>query len=145
DGRACEVRAVPVRRDVRSLALDGASLGGISVTGWDRDSVHVSARIQAMAPTQSEAERSLRDVRIETTGGTIHASGPGGDDADERRWFVSYDVYVPRHMDLDVRTHNGGVRVQDVVGRMTLETENGGVSIEGAGGDVRAHAQNGGL
>jgi hypothetical protein len=145
DGHACEVRAVPVRRDVRALAIDGASLGGISVVGWDRDTVHVSARIQGMGPTQSDAERALRDVRIETTGGTIRASGAGGDDADERRWIVSYDVYVPRHMDLDLRTHNGGVRVQDVVGRMTLETENGGLSLEGTGGDVRAHAQNGGL
>ena len=144
DAHACEVRAVPVRRDVKSLSLDGASLGGISVTGWDRDSVHVSARIQSMAPTQGEAERALRDVRIATEGGTIRAAGRS-DDGDESRQIVSYDVYVPRHMDLDLRAHNGGLRVNGVTGRMTLETENGGVSLEGAGGDVRAHAQNGGL
>ena len=63
----------------------------------------------------------------------------------DSRQIVSYDVYVPRHMDLDLRAHNGGLRVDGVTGRMTLETENGGVSLEGAGGDVRAHAQNGGL
>lgn len=144
DARACEVRAVPVRRDVRSLALDGATNGGISVTGWDRDSVHVSARMQSYASTQAEAERSLRDVRIATEGGTIRATGPG-DGNDRQRWTVSYDVYVPRRMDLDLRAHNGGVRVKEVVGRMTLETENGGIALLGAGGDVRAHAQNGGL
>ena len=144
DARACEVRAVPVRRDVRSLALDGATNGGVSVTGWDRDSVHVSARIQSHGSTQAEAERSLRDIRIATEGGAIRAAGPGGG-SDRQRWSVSYDVYVPRRMDLDLRAHNGGLRVQEVVGRMTLETENGGITLRGTGGDVRARAQNGGL
>jgi hypothetical protein len=143
-GHACEVREVAVRRDVRSLSVDGSENGGVSVTAWDRDSVHVSARIQTSAGTQAEAERLLRDVRVETTGGTIRSAGPSG--ATSRRgWSVSFDVYVPRQMDLDLRTRNGGVRVQDVVGRMTLETENGGIALRGAGGDVRAHAQNGGL
>jgi Toastrack DUF4097 len=144
DGHACEVRAVPVSRGTRSLSIDGASLGGVSVTGWDRDSIHVSARIVGMARTQADAERYLKDVRITSDGGTIRASGRNGDDDDSRQ-IVSYDVYVPRHMDLDLRAHNGGLRVDGVTGRMTLETENGGVSLEGAGGDVRAHAQNGGL
>jgi hypothetical protein len=143
DGHACEVRAVPVSRGTRSLSIDGASLGGVSVTAWDRDSVHVSARIAAMAPTQGEAERALRDVRVAAEGGTIRASGARHNDDSQQ--IVSYDVWVPRHMDLDLRAHNGGLRVEGVTGRMTLETENGGLSIDGAGGDVRAHAQNGGL
>ena len=142
EGHACEVRTVPVSRGTRSLSLDGASLGGISVTGWDRDSIHVSARIQAMAPTQAEAERRLRDVSITTEGGTIRASGRSDDDS---RQVVSYDVYVPRHMDLDLRARNGGLRVDGVTGKMSLETENGGLSLEGAGGDVHARAENGGL
>ena len=144
DGHACEVRAVPVSRGVHSLSLDGASLGGISVTGWDRDSIHVSARIVGMARSDAEAERYLKDVRISSEGGTIRASGARDDDGDARQ-IVSYDVYVPRHMDLDLRAHNGGLRVEGVTGKMSLETVNGGLSLEGAGGDVRAYAQNGGL
>ena len=143
-GHACEVRQVAVRRDVRSLSVDGSDNGGVSVTAWDRDSVHVSARIQTSAGTQAEAERLLKDIRLETTGGTIRSAGPSGS-MSRRGWSVSFDVYVPRHMDLDLRARNGGVRVQDVVGRMTRETENGGIALLGAGGDVRAHAQNGGL
>jgi hypothetical protein len=144
DGHACEVRTVPVSRGTRSLSIDGASLGGVSVTGWDRDSIHVSARIVGMARTQADAERALREVRITADGGTIRASGRNGDDDDSRQ-IVSYDVYVPRHMDLDLRAHNGGLRVEGVTGRMSLETVNGGLSLEGAGGDVHARAQNGGL
>src|SRR5436190_14885422 len=53
DGHACEVRDVPVKRGVKSISVDGASLGGVSVTGWDRDSVHVSARIVGVAPSQA--------------------------------------------------------------------------------------------
>jgi hypothetical protein len=144
DGHACEVRTVPVARGVHALSLDGASLGGVSVTGWDRDSVHVSARIVAMARTQADAERHLKEVRIATEGGTIRASGSRDGD-DDTRQIVSYDVYVPRHMDLDLRAHNGGLRVEGVTGKMSLETVNGGLSLEGTGGDVRAYAQNGGL
>ena len=144
DGHACEVRTVPVSRGTRSLSIDGASLGGVSVTGWDRDSVHVSARIVGMARTQADAERAAKEVRITAEGGTIRASGRNGSDDDSRQ-IVSYDVYVPRHMDLDLRAHNGGLRVNGVTGRMSLETVNGGLSLEGAGGDVHARAQNGGL
>ncbi|MBW8771036.1 MAG: DUF4097 family beta strand repeat protein [Gemmatimonadetes bacterium] len=144
DGHACEVRTVPVSRGTRALSIDGASLGGVSVTGWDRDSIHVSARIVGMAHTQADAERYLKNLRITAEGGTIRASGRNGDD-DDTRQIVSYDVWVPRHMDLDLRAHNGGLRVDGVTGKMTLETENGGLSLEGAGGDVRAHAENGGL
>jgi len=143
-GHACEVREVAVRREVRSLSVDGSDNGGVSATAWDRDSVHVSARIQTSAATQAEAERLLRDVRVESTGGTIRATGPRGGTS-HSGWNVSFDAYVPRRMDLDLRTRNGGVRVQEVVGRMTLETENGGIALRGVGGDVRAHAENGGL
>jgi hypothetical protein len=144
DGHACEVRTVPVQRGVKSLSIDGASLGGVSVTGWDRDSVHVSARIVAMARSDADAERYLKDVRISSEGGTIRASGSSHADEDVHQ-IVSYDVYVPRHMDLDLRAHNGGLRVEGVTGKMSLETVNGGLSLDGAGGDVRAYAQNGGL
>jgi hypothetical protein len=144
DGHACEVRAVPVSRGTRSLSIDGASLGGVSVTGWDRDSIHVSARIVGMARTQAEAERAAKEVRLSADGGTIRASGRNDDDDDSRQ-IVSYDVYVPRHMDLDLRAHNGGLRVEGVTGRMSLETVNGGLSLDGTGGDVRARAQNGGV
>jgi hypothetical protein len=144
DGHACEVRTVPVQRGVKSLSIDGASLGGVSVTGWDRDSVHVSARIVAMARSDADAERYLKDVRISSEGGTIRASGSSHADEDVHQ-IVSYDVYVPRHMDLDLRAHNGGLRVEAVTGKMSLETVNGGLSLDGAGGDVRAYAQNGGL
>jgi hypothetical protein len=145
DAHACEVREVAVRRDVRSLTLDGASLGGISVTGWDRDSVHVSARMQAYASTQADADRALKAVRLSAEGGTIRAAGAADDDGDRNRVSVSYDVYVPRHMDLDLRAHNGGLAVQEVTGRMSLDTHNGGISLRGTGGDVRAHTENGGL
>ena len=145
DAHACEVREVPVRRDVRSLTLDGASLGGISVTGWDRDSVHVSARMQAYGSSQGDAERALKDVRISAESGTIRASGAVDDGNDRSRVIVSYDVYVPRHIDLDLRAHNGGLRVDGVTGRMSLDTHNGGISLRGTGGDVRAHTENGGL
>lgn len=40
---------------------------------------------------------------------------------------------------------NGGIRVSDVRGTMTLSTENGGIKLDGTGGDVGGETVNGGL
>ena len=58
---------------------------------------------------------------------------------------ASYYVNVPRHFDLDLAAHNGGLTVEGVSGRLVLDTHNGGVALVGVGGDVRANTQNGSL
>jgi DUF4097 and DUF4098 domain-containing protein YvlB len=58
---------------------------------------------------------------------------------------VSYEVMVPRRIDLTARTHNGGISVEDVEGRMDFDAENGGISIRSAGGSINAHTTNGGV
>ena len=143
-GRACEVRDVPVRLSGRSIAIDGERNGGIRVLGRDGEGVKVSARMQAQARTDSEAQELLRRVRIVADGRSVRADGPSTD-GDGEGWSVSYFALVPRRFDLDLEAHNGGLAVSDVTGKLDLRTHNGGLSLEGVGGDVRAQTQNGGL
>ena len=141
--RHCEVRDVTIPRLTGRLNVDGRLNGGIIVRGWDRNEVLVRAKIQTWAETAAEARRLASAIRIRTDDNRVAAE----ESVSERRsgWSVSYDVYVPRRADLDLRTHNGGIRIEDVNGRVDVEALNGGVSIRGVGGDLRGGTTNGGV
>lgn len=71
------------------------------------------------------------------------ADGPRGDR--QESWSVSYEIFVPQKIDLDLKAHNGGIRIADVSGQLEFETTNGGVSLQRLAGNVHGHTTNGGL
>jgi DUF4097 and DUF4098 domain-containing protein YvlB len=139
----CEVRDLRLPRSDRRLSVDGRLNGGIAVRAWDRSDVLVRAKIQTWAETDAEARRLASTIRIRTSDGQVAA-----EDAEIGRhsgWSVSYDIYAPRRSDLDLRTHNGGISVEGVQGRVDVEALNGGVLIRGGQGEVRGGTTNGGV
>jgi DUF4097 and DUF4098 domain-containing protein YvlB len=58
---------------------------------------------------------------------------------------VSYEVFVPRRSDVSVETHNGGIAIADVNGKVDFNATNGGVVLRRVGGAVRGSTTNGGL
>jgi hypothetical protein len=126
-----------------SLSVDGRQNGGVSVRAWDGRDVLVRAQIQATAPSREEAGRVARQVSVSTSGGTIRATGP--ETEGPRGWAVSYEIFVPRRMDLEIQTHNGPISVTGVSGEMELRAVNGPVNLRDVGGDVRARTTNGPL
>lgn len=140
-GRACEVRAVPVKVSGRKLDIDGRENGGIRVVAWDGDSVRVTARLQTQARNDDDAAKLLKDVRLIADGARIRADGPRS--YDRESWSVSYVVFVPRRFDLTLEARNGGLSVTGVTGKLDLRTINGSVHLTDAGGDVHARTQNG--
>ena len=143
-GRACEVRAVPVRLSGRALEIDGRQNGSIRVRGWDGDSVRVTARLQANADNDGEARDLLKEVRVVTDGRTVRAEGPS-EMRSRHGWSASYVVMVPRRFDLSLDALNGALAVEGVSGRLELRTTNGSLALTDVGGDVRARTQNGSL
>lgn len=125
------------------IAVDGRQNGGVSVKGWDQNQVLVRARVQTAAPTAAEAEALAGQIRIETGGGKIFASGP--ESRRDYHWDVSYEVFVPRRTDLSVETHNGGIAIAEVNGKIDFNAMNGGVVLKRVGGAVRGSTMNGGL
>ena len=144
-GRACEVRAVPVRLNGRFIEVDGRRNGSIRVLGWDGDSVRVTARLQANARSDDAARQLLAQVKVVADGRGVRADGPSTDEYDHTDWSASYVVYVPRHFDLSLEAHNGSLRVSGVQGKLDLRTTNGSVALSEVGGDVHARTQNGSL
>ena len=139
----CEIREQTLAPSGSTIAIDGRQNGGIAVKGWDQNQILVRARVQAGAPTAAEAEALGKQVRIETSGTKIHASGP--ESRRDYHWDVSYEVFVPRRADLSLETHNGGIAIADVNGRIDFTALNGGVVLKRVGGAVRGSTTNGGL
>jgi hypothetical protein len=141
----CEVREMNVRVPQRGLAVDGRENGGVSFYGWDRNEILVRALIRTNAESREEARDLARQIQIDVSGETIRADGPTSGRRYDSDWSVSYEVMVPRRIDLTARTHNGGIAVEDVEGRMDFDAENGGISIRSAAGSINAHTTNGGV
>jgi DUF4097 and DUF4098 domain-containing protein YvlB len=141
--RHCEVRDLTLPRPSGRLSVDGRLNGGIAVRAWDRNEVLVRAKIQTWAESEAEARRVAAGIRIRTDERRIAAE----DSESGRRsgWSVSYDVFVPRRSDIELRTHNGGISVEGVHGRIDVDALNGGVSVRDAQGEVRGRTTNGGV
>ena len=138
----CEIREQTLAPS-GAIAIDGRQNGGISIKGWDQSQILVRARVQAAAPSAAEAQALGQQVRIETSGAKIFASGPEA--RRDYHWDVSYEVFVPRRADLALETHNGGIAIADVNGRIDFNAVNGGVVLKRVGGAVRGSTTNGGL
>jgi DUF4097 and DUF4098 domain-containing protein YvlB len=138
----CEIREQTLAPS-GPLSIDGRQNGGVSVKGWDQNQVLVRARIQTGALTAAEAAALGQQIRIETGGSKIFASGPDSDR--DHNWSVSYEIFVPRRSDLSVETHNGGIAIAEVTGKIDFAATNGGVVLKRVGGAVRGSTTNGGL
>jgi DUF4097 and DUF4098 domain-containing protein YvlB len=139
----CEIREQTLALSGGPISIDGRQNGGVSVKGWDQNQVLVRARVQTGAPTGDEARALNGQIRIETSGAKIFASGP--ENRRDSHWDVSYEVFVPRRADLSVETHNGGIAIADVNGHIDFSAVNGGVVLKRVGGDVKGSTTNGGL
>src|SRR5213078_3511685 len=125
--RFCEVRDMTIKAPERGLSVDGRDNGGISFYGWDKNEVLIRALIQTNADSRREAEELAKDIKVATDGDRGRADGPGY--RRHTNWSVSYEVWVPRKTNLDADTHNGGVAVEGVEGRMELRAVNGGITL----------------
>jgi hypothetical protein len=139
----CEIKEQTLPASDATIAVDGMMNGGVSIKGWERNEIFMRAKIQTAAPTQTEAEALVGQIRIETVGSKISAAGPGN--RDNAWWSVSYEVFVPRRSNLSLKTNNGGISIADVTGRLEFSALNGGVSLKRVGGSVKGGTTNGGL
>jgi hypothetical protein len=132
-----------------SLDIEPSHNGGITIKGWAQNNVLVRARIDTWAPTDAEAQAISSQVRIDTAGGRIRVTGPDLNGLqrwdDGPRYMVSLEIFTPWNTDLRMGTHNGGVDISDIRGRINFRTHNGGVKLTRLAGDVTGETHNGGV
>jgi len=99
--------------------------------------------VETSADTDAAARAIAGRITIRTGGGTVIADGPAHQS--HENWSVSYEVFVPQNIDLNLTAHNGGIAISDVRGHIEFATVNGGVSLHRLAGNVQGHTINGGL
>jgi DUF4097 and DUF4098 domain-containing protein YvlB len=139
----CEIKEQVLPASGSAITVDARQNGGVSVKGWDRNEILVRSRIQTTGSAQTEADELAKQIKIETAGMKIFATGP--ETRRDYHWNVSYEIFVPRRSDLSLESHNGGISIADVHGNLEFNAVNGGVSLKRVGGNVRGGTTNGGL
>jgi DUF4097 and DUF4098 domain-containing protein YvlB len=146
--RVCDLQETTIG-PVGMLDIQPGHNGGIDVKGWDQNNVLVRARIEAWAENEAEARALLSQVRIEAGGGQIRAVGPDSTPNrpwdQNRQWAVSFEIFTPSNTNMKVESHNGGISVSDVRGRIELESHNGGIKLTRVAGDIVGSTHNGGI
>jgi hypothetical protein len=138
----CEIRNTGYRQTAGALlTAEPNQNGGVSIRGWDRDSVHIQARIRAVARTEDEARALVEQVRIVAERGNIRATGPISDR--NANWNVNFIIFVPRRTDVRAETQNGPIGLTQIEGNIDVRAVNGPIALHDLAGDVRARAQNG--
>jgi DUF4097 and DUF4098 domain-containing protein YvlB len=129
--------------------------GNITIRSWDQPRVRIHAEKKVHAAGDA-AKAAMAELKIEIlpSNGGLHVTtrypkhGDGFID-----WMfgthvdasVTYEVMVPRTMNLDLDNTNGAVEVSDVRGSHKIGTTNGHIAVARCAGDLDAETTNGGI
>ena len=127
---------LPVRTN---LEVDGKQNGGISVRGENRNDILVRACVVAWSGSKAEAQNAVSRINI-SKDSVITAENTNGDS-----WSVSYQILVPRNINLKLTANNGGISIGSIAGTMDFFTKNGGINLQDLAGNVSGRTQNGGV
>jgi DUF4097 and DUF4098 domain-containing protein YvlB len=132
--------------------------GRITISSWDQPRVHIVAT-KEVGGGREEARDAMKELRVEiapTNGGvTINTKYPRRDEGFSSifDWLlghhvdaeVTYEVTIPRTMNVDVRNTNGSIHLSDVTGHLELDTTNGKIEVKRCAGSIDASTTNGGI
>src|ERR1043166_8559146 len=126
--------------------------GTIEASAADGRQVEVKAIREAKAGSD-EAGKALLDkgqIVEEVQGNQVKVEARGewgfrGVSFGRSRISVKYEVRVPTGLTVFFKTQNGGVRLDNVQGRITASTTNGGINGRGVRGTLNAATVNGGV
>jgi DUF4097 and DUF4098 domain-containing protein YvlB len=146
-------RTFDVRPGAR-VALDNVN-GRVTVTAWNQPRVRVVAHQHVESHDSALANKTIANlvsVTADPGGVRIHTNNPKNEDG-FFAWLagmsvqagVTYDITVPRAMNLDIETVNGTVTASDVSGTLRFSTVNGRIMLERCAGAVDASTTNGGI
>lgn len=130
--------------------------GRITVRAWDQPRIRVHAVKHVESRDGDAARQAMKAL-------TLALSQPnGGLKIDTKypktvngifEWIagtsvnlsVTYEVTVPRAMDLQIENTNGGIEASDVRGSHKIETTNGRIELTRCAGDLDAETTNGSI
>ncbi len=142
-------RTVPLTDDGR-VELQ-TERGTTHITTWDRNEVDVLVHIEADEKSRDPEESVRRtQIRFSAASNTVNIATDFGEriqtwfDKDQNpRPHVSYEIRLPRGVNLQVRDNRSHIQVGKLWGHLTLETDRSFVYIADLTGTIDAHADRG--
>lgn len=142
-----------------TLTFSGAPVGSVSIEGWDRNEIDISADIELHAPNEEGLNRlaavntfvvdeDANHIRIMTTG-TYDQKFMKRFARDFPKtliglpWKIDYRIKVPTITDLEVDNGMGPIRLAGVEGAIRLNAIEGDADLSLTGGLVSATIQRG--
>lgn len=133
------------------------SNGRIEVSSWDKDEIEIIAYIRVEGE-KSKAQKMLDriEIEIEQNGDNINVEtlvpkgiqgGNGffswifGDN--QFSYSVDYEINVPKESDLNLKTSNGKVAVENISGKVRMHSTNGKIEARDINGLLRCETTNG--
>ena len=121
--------------------------GSITVQGADVADCNVTATIVARARTDEDAMELAdeTEVRFERLGENLILKIKRPEPLINRSVSVSLDCIVPDEVDLKLGSHNGAVKITNIIGQIDATTHNGKVTANQVTGAVKLQTHNGGV
>lgn len=124
--------------------------GSITITGAEVTDCNLTATITARAATDEEAKRLADETKVKLEPsvssplrGKLTAKITKPTLKRNQSIAVSLDAKLPSHTSLELRTHNGAVKISNVTGKVNGTTHNGKVSALRVSGNIKLRTHNG--
>lgn len=157
--RPLQLVRTTLRHEVRrfayggTLTLVGAPEGSITIEGWPRNEVDISAEIQLRANTEADLDLlaavngfvlddDLNHIRVLSTGTHDNAYMRTAKKFPKTLfglpWKIDYRIRVPISTDLEINAGRGPIRLAGVEGNIRLSAAESETNLKLSGGDLAA-------
>jgi DUF4097 and DUF4098 domain-containing protein YvlB len=134
--------------------------GNINISSWDKDEVEITAYKKVHASSWDSAKKMMADLTIEINEFedkiVVETNYPKRNKRDGGffSWLfgmgnggvsVEYEIKIPKKLDLNLNSTNGGIYVKETQGLIRLETTNGKIEAEDITGSIRSVTTNGSI
>ena len=159
------LKRTTTRKEVRrvgfggSVTIYGAPVGSVTIEGWSKAEVEITAEFEQSADTEENLNRlaalngfvldeDVNHLRLTTVG--VHDRNfmkraaknlPKG--LASMPWKIDYHVRVPSVLDLEVYTGRGALTVKGIEGSLRVNAGDGPADFTLSGGDVEATLRSG--
>ena len=139
DEVATAVQHASVPMSAGTLDVDPGQNGGVRIQRGSGAGYSVTACIAAGSEVRADAQRVADAARLEISGNRVRVSGL----SNVRHANVHLIVEAPSGAQIDAKTVNGPISINDVDGSFTARATNGPIGLANVTGAVRALAANG--
>ena len=148
----CDLTAKYERQVQLSAPLQPGSIfalqnfnGSVTVRGAGVNDCNVSATITARATTEDQAKElaELIEIQLQPSDGKLTAKMQKPDSIKNKHFSIKFDVTVPNQTDLNLKTHNGAMKITNIKGDTRAETFNGSFTAERIAGTAWLKTHNG--